>query len=83
MENTTVYASMDKEENEGKDITIQVPPLAPPHNLNDPPVENFTLAEFRASMQLLAQSLMEQTYRNVVVLVNPIREMCDSRVRYF
>ncbi|WMV58613.1 hypothetical protein MTR67_051998 [Solanum verrucosum] len=79
MDNTRVNARREEEDNVEQEFPLQVPRHVP----NDPPIENATLAEFRSSMQLLAQALTVQANRDVVAPANPIRGMASARVREF
>ncbi|WMV58987.1 hypothetical protein MTR67_052372 [Solanum verrucosum] len=83
MANTRANARRDEEDNGEQEVPLQVPNQALPQAPNNPPIENVSLAEFRASMQLLAQALTTQTNREVVGPANPIRGMASSRVTEF
>ncbi|XP_049405046.1 uncharacterized protein LOC125868441 [Solanum stenotomum] len=83
MANTRANARRDEEDNGEQEVPLQVPPQVPPQVLNDPPMENVTLVEFKAFMQLLAQALKTQANRDVVAPTNPIRGMGAYRVREF
>ncbi|WMV29202.1 hypothetical protein MTR67_022587 [Solanum verrucosum] len=78
MANTKVNARRNEEDM----VDQEVPPQAPQASI-DPLGENVTNAEFRLTLQILAQAMMAQVNREVVTPMNPIVGTTTSRVRDF